>query len=125
MHRPDLEQMMHDLLRIPVESAVLTRHEGTVGHETIKGITHEGELEISRERFLPNERAHLLQREMPVGNPREFGKWKPLVDEETHLLQVLRAHVLAQRLPHRMRACLGDSGKDETVLVRNDHPTKR
>ena len=53
---------------------------------------------------------------------RQFLHRELSVHEQPHLLEVVGAHVLAQRLPHRMRAGLRHRDEHEAVLVGNDHP---
>ena len=65
------------------------------------------------------------EREMAVLDRGKFGPGKAPVHEEADLFDILIAHLFAQRLPHRMGACLGHGGKDKAVTVRDDHEMRR
>ena len=97
--------------------ATVATHERAVGHEAVERIAHEGELEIARERLFAEERTHLLQRQVAVADRRQLLEREALVDEQADLLDVVFAHVFAQRLAHRVGPGLGDGGEDEALSL--------
>ena len=65
--------------------------------------------------------AHLLEAEVTVLQPRELRDGKLLLHEQADLLDILRSHVLAQRLADRVGAGLGNGGENELVQRGDDH----
>src|SRR5690349_20073381 len=116
-----VHEMTHHDLRVLLELSAFAGHEGAIGNEAVEGVAHEGELEEAVEILRPEVGSNLLQREMAVAYLGEIGERQLAVHEQPDLLQVLRAHMLAQRLPHGVRAGLRNRREDEAVLRRDDH----
>jgi hypothetical protein len=111
----------HHRLGLLLEHLAAPQHEGAVGDEAVERIADEGELEIVGEGLFAQVRAHLAQGQMAMLDRRQIRPREAFVDEQTHLLDVRLAQLLAQGLTHGMGAGLGHGGEDETMGVGDDH----